>query len=142
MIALEDPSAYMKGIVAMIGITEFFRILDITLNWGFLSTHPEYRVFLQLDVIFVIVGVPLGLLALTRPLRGILIGFAYSVTGISITAIDPDFPHFVSDPIAFAAMDFVIFMVFTIGSAVLGIMLLLSWRGVRSMRERTLKVRK
>lgn len=132
---MEPPSSYVKGIVATIILTELFRVSDVALNWSFLSTHPDYATFFKVDLLYIFSGLVLAALSLSNVKVGLATGVAYSLAGVSLTLFDPDFPHFLRDPSNYILfMEPVVSLLFTLGTLVSLIMLIVALRGYVSLR--------
>jgi hypothetical protein len=138
---IEPASSYVKGIIALIILTEVFRVSDLIVNWDFLSTAPGYLSFFQYDVMFVVAGIFLVVLALLSVKMGVAIGFSYSVAGLLLTVSDPDFPHFLGNPLGYIlGMELPVSLLFTLGTFVLITMLIIGIRGYISLGRSTNEV--
>ncbi len=132
---MEPPASYVKGIVALLVLTEIFRLSDATLNWSFLSTQQGFATFFRFDLVFIVSGVVLVALSLSNARFGIAAGFCYSIAGILLTLFDPDFPGFVVNPLGyFTGMDIVVSLLFSLGTLVLAVMLIVAMRGLASLK--------
>lgn len=140
---MEPPASYVKGIVAMILLTEFLRVADALTNWNFLWIHSNYSLFFRFDLVFILAGVLLVVFSLRNVKLGIGTGFGYSISGILLTVFDPDFGSFASNPLGyFFGMEPVVSLMFTLGTLSLLVMLVISFRGYASLRvERGLGLR-
>jgi len=131
---VEEPSSYAKGVVAMIVLTEIFRLADIVVNWNFLTRHTPYSIFLRVDLAYVVAGALLAALSLISVKIGVGTGISYSLAGMVLTFFDPDFPHYLADPRGFLlTMDLPVSLLFTLGIVTLVIMLVLGLRGYVSL---------
>jgi hypothetical protein len=120
----------------MIVFTELFRVTDLITNWQFLATAAGYVTFFNYDVIYVMAGLLLGTLSVLSVRVGILSGMGYSVGGLLLTVFDPDFPQFLGNPLGYAvSMEIPVSLLFTLGSMTLVIMLVISIRGLLSLRQ-------
>jgi len=132
---LEPPSAYAKGVGAMVVLSEILRISDLAVNWGFLSQTHGYRSFFEYDLSYVGVGGVIIVLSIVTTRYAIFSGLVYSPLGLLLTLTDPDFGHFIMSPIAYVlAMELPVSFLFTAGPLILVVMFVISVRGYQSLR--------
>ncbi|MFQ5761706.1 MAG: hypothetical protein ACE5PO_01605 [Candidatus Bathyarchaeia archaeon] len=131
---MEEASSYVKGIIGLMFMTEAFRVTDVTVNWSFLSTHPAYVSFLHADLVFIGTGVAMIIASWKKVAWGVASGITYSIFGVALTLLDPDFFHFIMDPQMFIPADLAVSILYLVGTPVLAITLFLGLRAYQSLR--------
>lgn len=130
----EPPTAYAKGVVALVILTEIFRVFDFAVNWSFLSTSPGYAPFFRGDVFFILLGLALIISVIIDTKVVLAGGFAYSVGGLLITFLDPDFKYFATNPLEYLfGPEFAALLLYTVGLLILVVMLVIAVRGTISL---------
>ncbi len=122
---MTEPQLTLYGFLTVLGIM-ILRGADLYANGDYLMNHPRYWTVYYLGILTVLGGVlVLMLYEIESPQRHFA-GILFGLLGVTTIIIDPDFTHFLRDPIIFLSTDLVFTGLLLIGTPLLAILFLIA----------------
>lgn len=118
---MTEPQLTLYGFLTVLGII-ILRSADLYANGTYLMNHPRYWTVYYLGILTVLGGVLVLIFYELESPRRHFAGILYGLLGVTTIVIDPDFSHFLSDPIIFLSTDLVFTGLLLIGTPLLAIL--------------------
>lgn len=126
---LTEPWLTLYGFLTVLGIL-ILRGADLYANGNYLMNHPRYWTVYYLEILTVLSGlVVLSFYEIESPRRH-WAGILFGLLGVVTTVLDPDFSHFLRDPLIFLSTDLVFTGLLLIGTPLLAILFLIACKSL------------
>jgi hypothetical protein len=126
---MTQPQLTLYGFLTVLGII-ILRGADLYGNGAYLMNHPSYWTVYYLGILTVLGGILVLIFYEIESPHRHFAGILFGLLGVTTIILDPDFTHFLRDPIIFLSTDLVFTGLLLIGTPLLAILFFIACKAL------------